>query len=271
MRSILHLSDLHFGRVDISLLQPLVTSAWRIRPDLVAVSGDLTQRARVREFRQARDFLGSLPGPQVVVPGNHDIPLYNPVLRFLMPLARYRRYISSDIAPAYIDKEMAVLGVNTTRSLVARGGRINIAQVQNICRHFSPTGRSPLRIVVTHHPFDLPEGYSNIHLVGRARMAMEFFARCGVDLFLSGHLHVTRTGNTARYMIPGFSALVIQAGTGISTRVRGELNSFNLIRLMPSEISVEAHTWRVDSGTFLPVRTMRFVRTEQAWVPREGG
>ena len=269
MRSILHLSDLHFGRIDKSLLNPLVAAAWRIGPDLVAISGDLTQRARVREFKQAREFLDSLPQPQVVVPGNHDIPLYNPLLRFLVPLARYRRHISKDTAPGYVDGEMAVLGVNTTRSLVARGGRINIAQVLNICRHFSLLGRGRIRIVVTHHPFDLPEGYSHIHLVGRARMAMEHFARCGVDLFLSGHLHITRTGNTARYMIPGFSALVIQAGTGISTRIRGELNSFNLVRVKHSEISVEAHTWQIDSGSFLPVRTTRFSRTERQWEPIE--
>lgn len=263
----MHLSDLHFGRVDRAMLQPLLLAAWEIKPDLVAVSGDLTQRARKAEFREARDFLGSLPLPQVVVPGNHDIPLYNPVLRFLKPLARYRRIISGDIAPMFIDEEIAVLGVNTTRSLVAKGGRINITQVENICMHFSRLEGEQTRIIVTHHPFDLPEGYSSVNLVGRSRMAMENFARCGVDLFLSGHLHITCAGNTARYRIPGFSALVIQAGTVISTRGRGELNSFNLLRIAPSEIQLETHAWQPGTGIFARSQASRFRRTGQGWAP----
>jgi len=265
----MHLSDLHFGRVDRAMLQPLLLAAWEIKPDLVAVSGDLTQRARRSEFREARAFLSSLPLPQVVVPGNHDIPLYNPVLRFLKPLERYKRFISGDIAPMYIDEELAVLGVNTTRSLVAKGGRINVTQVEGICMHFSRLGREKARIIVTHHPFDLPEGYSAVNLVGRSRMAMESFARCGVDLFLSGHLHITRTGSTARYMIPGFSALVIQAGTVTSTRGRGELNSFNLIRIALPEIELETHTWRPGTGTFARSRVAYFRNTGQGWVPQE--
>ncbi|HOE73260.1 MAG: metallophosphoesterase [Bacteriovoracaceae bacterium] len=269
MRSVLHLSDLHFGRVDRSSLKPLLRAAWEIGPDLVAVSGDLTQRARRSEFREARSFLSSLPLPQIVVPGNHDIPLYNPVLRFLMPLKRYKRFISGDIAPMYVDEEVAALGVNTTRSLVAKGGRINITQVESICRHFSRLERGQTRIIVTHHPFDLPEGYSTVNLVGRSRMAMEKFARCGIDLFLSGHLHITHTGNTARYMIPGFSALVVQAGTVTSTRGRGELNSFNLIRIDPPGIEVETHTWRPGALAFARSRSSHFMKTEKGWVPAD--
>src|SRR5436190_8754647 len=93
VRTIAHLSDLHFGRVAPETLSPLRDAVASLRPDLVAVSGDLTQRARKRQFQQARDFLDSLPGPQVVVPGNHDVPLYNVLARWLWPLENYRRHI----------------------------------------------------------------------------------------------------------------------------------------------------------------------------------
>jgi 3',5'-cyclic AMP phosphodiesterase CpdA len=97
MRTIVHLSDLHFGRVDQQLIEPLIKTISEIKPDLVAVSGDLTQRARSRQFVEARAFLDALPEPQIVVPGNHDIPLHNIFARFLGPLDKYRRYITDDL------------------------------------------------------------------------------------------------------------------------------------------------------------------------------
>lgn len=90
MRTIVHLSDIHFGRVDTSVVTPLINTVTSLRPDLVAVSGDLTQRARVSEFTHARRFLDTLPHPQIVVPGNHDVPLHNIFSRFSHPLERYR-------------------------------------------------------------------------------------------------------------------------------------------------------------------------------------
>lgn len=269
MRVLVHMSDLHFGRVSARLLEPLIQAVGEIRPDLVAVSGDLTQRARRSEFRQARDFLRSLPAPQIIVPGNHDIPLHNPVLRLFHPLERFMNYITPDLFPLFADGELAVLGVNTARALVAHGGRINFEQVLEICRRFSGLLGEQARIIVTHHPFDLPAGFSNIHLVGRSRMAMENFARCGADLFLSGHLHKAYAGTTERYLIPGFSALVIEAGTVVSTRRRGELNSFNLICIERRLISLETHAWDPERGRFSSASTRHFRKTGAGWVPSE--
>ncbi len=106
MRTIVHLSDLHFGRIDPAVCRALAEDVSALNPDLVVVSGDLTQRAREHEFEEARVFLKSLPLPQLVVPGNHDVPLYNFVARFLRPLTRYQRYITSDLKPFYADTEM---------------------------------------------------------------------------------------------------------------------------------------------------------------------
>src|SRR6266550_2681089 len=129
MRTLVHLSDLHFGRVDEQIIEPLISAVTEINPDLVAVSGDLTQRARSRQFRDARAFLNALPQPQIVVPGNHDVPLHNVFTRFLRPLDKYKRHITGDLHPTYVDDEIVVVGVNTARSLTIKGGRINADQV----------------------------------------------------------------------------------------------------------------------------------------------
>ncbi|HYO64219.1 MAG TPA: metallophosphoesterase [Pyrinomonadaceae bacterium] len=272
MRTLVHLSDLHFGRTDESVVASLSRSVNELRPDLVVVSGDLTQRARRRQFREARAFLDTLPRPQIVVPGNHDVPLYNVAARFLFPLANYRRYITDDLEPFYSDEEMAVLGINTARSLTFTEGRINTRQVERVRERLCPYADETFKIVVTHHPFDLPEGHDERKLVGRAAMAMEMIARCGADLLLAGHLHVSHTGHTARrYKIRGHSALVVHAGTATSTRQRGETNAFNVVRLRHPHISVERHAWRPERAAFAPAVSETFRHTPDGWsrVPDE--
>lgn len=270
MRTIIHLSDLHFGRVNLSLLEPLISSVKEIGPDVVAVSGDLTQRARSHQFQEARAFLDALPKPQIVVPGNHDIPLHNVFARFLEPLTKYKRYITEDLQPAYEDEEMVIIGVNTARSLVVKGGRINETQVGRLREKFCSLGSGVVKVVVTHHPFDLPEGHDERDLVGRARMAMTGLAECGADLFLAGHLHVSHTGHTKRYNIRGHSALVVQAGTATSTRERGEANSFNVLRVAYPSISVEKFTWDTLKGSFAVSTAEQFQHTDEGWVRNEG-
>src|SRR5215211_7176008 len=239
MRTIIHLSDLHFGRVNPLLIDPLIRIVREVEPDVVAISGDLTQRARSYQFQQARSFLDALPKPQIVVPGNHDIPLHNLFARFFEPLTKYQRYITDDLQPVYEDDELIIIGVNTARSAVFKGGRINKSQVVRLREKFCSLEDRVVKAVVTHHPFDLPEGHNERDLVGRAKMAMTDLADCGADLFLAGHLHISHLGHTKRYNIHGHSALVVQAGTATSTRERGEANSFNFLRIAFPEITVE--------------------------------
>lgn len=265
MRTLLHLSDLHFGRVDNSLVEPLLAAAHAVAPDLVVISGDFTQRARRREYRAARTFLSRMPEPQLVVPGNHDIPLWDVVRRFVSPLGRYRHYISSELMPFYQDDEIAVLGINTARSLTRKYGRINRRQVEEAGKILAGARPEAVKVVVTHHPFDVPAG-SRSRLVGRAVMAMEGLARAGVDLLLAGHLHLHHTGLTAqRYQIEGHSALVVQAGTTISTRGRGEANSFNVLRIERPAITIEHYTWSPEEAVFKEERVERFARGPAVW------
>ncbi len=266
MRTLAHISDLHFGRVDRAVLPALARAIRAARPDAVVVSGDLTQRARRQEFAEAREFLGSLPSPQIVVPGNHDVPLYDVASRWLRPLASYRHYISTDLEPFYADDEIAILGINTARSFAIKNGRINRLQVARSCARLERAGKDVTRIVVIHHPFDLPEADDRRGLVGRADMAMAAFARCGVDMILSGHLHVSRRSASAvRYRIPGYSALMVQAGTATSSRRRGELNSYNIIRIERPDIAIDTLIWDGERGDFALLETDQFRSGPEGW------
>ncbi len=267
MRKILHLSDLHFGRIDMAIIEPLIKMVFAINPDVVAISGDLTQRARSQQFIDAKGFLDRLPKPQIVVPGNHDIPLHNVFFRFLRPLDKYRRYITEDLQPFYSDDEIAVLGINTARSLTVKGGRINEDQVTQMRNKLCVLDGDIIKMIVTHHPFDLPETHDESDIVGRSQMAMNAFAECGADVFLAGHLHLSHTGQTAaRYKIKGHSALVVQAGTATSTRGRGESNSFNVIHLEQAKIKVERFEWKPEQLIFTTSLIECFSKADSGWI-----
>ena len=266
MRTLVHLSDLHFGRVDPSLLDPLASAIQALHPHVVVVSGDLTQRARKAQFAQARAFLDRLPRPQVVVPGNHDIPLYNVFKRFFAPLDNFRALVSDDAEPEYVDEEIAVLGVNTARSLTFKHGRINVEQVARLRDRLAGVPRQVTRIVVTHHPFDPPADADPSERLGRADMAMPALASLGVDVLLSGHLHATHVSNTAnRYRIPGFAALAVQAGTATSTRGRGEVNAFNVLRVDDPRIEVMRHGYDSKQRAFVALDGHAYTRRGDDW------
>jgi 3',5'-cyclic AMP phosphodiesterase CpdA len=267
MRTIVHLSDLHFGRLDGRVVGSLLSAINELEPSLVAISGDLTQRARRRQFEEARAFLESIRSPRLVIPGNHDIPLYGIATRFLAPLADYRRFIADDVEPVFLDEEIVVLGLNSVRSLTFGRGRLNERQVSRAVEKLRGVAPSLIKIIVTHHPFDLPADYASHHLVGRAHMAMAQLAALGADLFLAGHLHVSHIGHTAeRYEIAGHDALVVQAGT-ISTRLRGEANAFNILYVERPFITVVCRTWDAVRQTFLESSRRKFRHTVQGWIP----
>ena len=270
MRRLVHLSDIHFGSVDQNILLPLIDAVQRMEPHLVVVSGDLTQRARPSEFAEAAAFLDRLPQPQLVVPGNHDVPLYNPYSRFVDKLKRYQRYITPDLEPSHVDEEIAVVGINTARAWTWKGGRISSRQIAITREKFCALDPRISRVVVTHHPFDLPESIAAGNLVGRARLAMGHLAECGADLLLAGHMHLSSVSSTfVRYQIAGHSALVVQAGTATSTRGRGEINSFNSIQIESSSIVVERWEWSREEVAFKPTTRESYNKTKDGWKRRE--
>jgi 3',5'-cyclic AMP phosphodiesterase CpdA len=270
MRTIIHLSDLHFGRVDREVADALAATVASIAPQVVVVSGDFTQRARAEQFRDARAFLDSLGAPAVVVPGNHDIPLHNVFARFLTPLAGYRRYITTDLTPSYADPaanpELVIVGTDTTRSFTVGGGGIRRREVRRIRDILSALDESVVKVVVAHHPFDTPYAAATLRGSHRGAEAVELLTRAGVDLFLTGHLHVSYAGPTAtRYKVAGRSAIVVEAGTATSTRVRGESNAFNVVRIDASAMVVEHLEWQPGARAFAPGTVQRFARTADGW------
>jgi 3',5'-cyclic AMP phosphodiesterase CpdA len=159
-----------------------------------------------------------------------------------------------------------VAGINTARSSTWKGGRISHSQIARVHHRLCAAGEHAVKIVVTHHPFELPEGGATGSIVGRARAAMTSLASCGADLFLAGHLHVGFTAGTAvRYGIEGHSAVVIQAGTATSTRGRGEANSFNVIRIAYPEVEVERFSWDPATAQFHAGVPQIFRRVGRSW------
>jgi 3',5'-cyclic AMP phosphodiesterase CpdA len=265
MRTLVHLSDLHFGSIRDELVGPLLTAVGEIKPDVTAISGDLTQRARQRQFTAARAFVDALPGTKIIVPGNHDVPLYNVLARF-RKLQKYRRYITHDLEPFYCDTELAVLGLNTARALTFKSGRINEQQIRRAEARLWGLPRAVTKMVVTHHPLDLPESYRRRKLVGRARMAIERLNRCHIDVYLAGHFHVGGAEPTSfRIPIGGYWSIVVQSGTATSSRTRNDQNSFNVIHVMPPELSIERFSWEPRHAGFVITHRENFRRGDSGW------
>lgn len=259
---------MHFGAIDPLVLASLATSIRAAKPDMVVVSGDLTQRARNSQFRAARDFLATLPFPQLVVPGNHDVPFYNIAMRTFSPLSRYQRFFGTNMTPFFADREIAIVGVNTARALAFKDGRINRAQMAGVSQHLRHLDANVTRIVVTHHPFEGPLAQPLHGRIGRAAMAMASFSACGIDLVLSGHLHAGKTGLSAEhYDTGGYSALMVQAGTATSHRRRGQTNSFNMIHVKRPRLTVQRWNWDAGKADFVAAAGEGFQKIAGLWQP----
>jgi len=261
-----HISDLHFGTEDPAVAEALVADLTATPPALVVVSGDLTQRARRGQFAAARAYLARLPSPQIVVPGNHDVPLYDVLRRFLSPLGRYRHYVSDDVDPVFENDELFVAALNTARSLTWKNGRISCAQIDHLRRALARAGER-LKVVVTHHPF-LPPPQSadaGIDLVGRAHEALEVLDEFKVDLLLAGHLHHGYAGDIrAHYPSTRHSIIAAQAGTAISRRLRHEPNAYNRIALARPHLAIEVRTW--NGAGFVPTTRSGYAWRDGLWV-----
>jgi 3',5'-cyclic AMP phosphodiesterase CpdA len=267
MARLVHLSDLHFGAHDPRLVEAVEGEVDALKPDLVVVSGDFTQRARTEQFREACRFLERLQsaGHEVLgVPGNHDVPLYDVLRRFLSPLARYRRFIDDTLCPFVELPGVAILGINTARSLTFKDGRINEDQVAFIRETFSRTPADAFRILVTHHPlFALPVGEEMTPAIGRQELALDAIQNAGVDMLLAGHNHHASSGTASDLVTRAGAALVIQAGTATSNRVRDQEQSFNTIDIAQASVTVTVNGWQGDR--FAPQDAKLYAWADGRW------
>ena len=261
MTRLVHLSDLHFGAHDERLVAAVEQALDALKPDLTVISGDFTQRARTEQFRDACEFLGRLRdrGHEVLgVPGNHDVPLYDVLRRFLSPLARYRRFIDETLCPFVELPGVAVLGVNTARSLTFKDGRISRDQVEFVRETFALTSDAVVRILVTHHPlFALEVGEQVERAIGRQELALDAVEDSGVDMLLAGHAHHASSQDAGDLVTRAGGVLVVQAGTATSTRVRHQEQSFNTIDVAHAEdVTITVNAW--DGAGFEPTDARRY-------------
>jgi len=231
MSVLVQISDPHFGTEQPLVVLALLKLIQREKPDVAVLSGDITQRARRGEFAEAKRFVDRLAVPRtLVIPGNHDIPLFNPFARLFQPYANFSRAFGEELEPEHDSESLLVVCVNTTRPQRHVDGEVSDAQIDRIAGRLRTAKASQLRIVVTHHPVHVVRA-EDVHdlLHGHAK-AVRAWSRAGVDLILGGHIHVPYVVQLPSEVAPQ-GGWGVQAGTALSSRVRdGIPNSINLIR-----------------------------------------
>lgn len=269
MRRIAQISDLHFGAHDPAVVAALHDALVQLRPDLVVVSGDLSQRARTRQFVEADAFLSGLEArglTLLVVPGNHDVRAMNrPFARLFSPLSRYRRIVEKGRPRFFADEEVAVLGLTSAHGLTVKDGRLTNAQVRAIGRCFAGTTAGATRILVTHHPLvPLPRKEELERALRGAGRALKAVAAADVHLVLAGHHHAHTVVLAGPKLSLDPQVMVVQAGTATSWRRRGAPNSFNLIEVGPRQASIQE--WTSTGGVFAPGALSAYARSaERGW------
>ncbi|WP_102108754.1 metallophosphoesterase family protein [Oceaniglobus roseus] len=267
MKRLVHLSDLHFGRDRPELVKALAHRINDLAPDMVAISGDLTQRARNSQFEAARAFIDMLAPPVLSVPGNHDVPLDNLYMRLVAPWRRYRRWIAQELEPAHVDDEVMIIGINTVNRFNWQRGWFTKSDIRRVRASFEGD-KSRIRILVVHHPLEHLPGESKQLMKGSAE-ALEALASCGTDIVLSGHLHSWSAAPYAE-VTDRHSMLQVQAGTGLSTRVRGEENDFNLLTLKSGMVRVERFVADAEGRDYVPQRAAAFRLGPAGWQANGG-
>lgn len=258
MRRIIHISDLHFGRIRPETVDRLLAHINELNPDVVAISGDLTQRARASQFLEARSFLDRLRFPYVVVPGNHDVPLFNLYGRFFEPFKNYCKYISENLTPCFYDGEILVQGLTTARSRTISGGKLRDQHVQEAIARIRDAAPGIVKLIVTHHPLALFGVLDGVHA--------PYFRDVPVDIYLCGHLHQSQVQVTSKLTDElHHSALLIQSGTSTSSRLRHESNAFNMIEVELPQIRVRHYLYQDDTSAFSSTGFQIFQLSKSGW------
>ena len=257
MLTVLHTSDLQVGKpYRPEAAEALVRKVEQVRPDLVVVAGDLTQRAKAEEFRIARALLVRLgPAPVVVTPGNHDVPLYRFWERLATPYRNWKRFVSSELDTVTRLDGATVVALNSSaprRAIV--GGRLGDHQVALARLAFEQSPAPDVRILVVHHHFVVTDDGSGGSPLPGARSHLDAFSHMGIDLLLGGHVHQTRVlpPDDPRTAAP---FPVVSCGTTTSWRGRGEevdANSLNVIEIGTDEIRVVPHRLSREHHRFEP-------------------
>ena len=258
-------ADLHFGSVPEGLAEELRALIDGQKPDVVVIAGDLTLRARRREFEQAKVWLSAFEAPTLVLPGNHDLPYFNLVQRFRNPFHRYRHAANgTGLMPVIEREDGMVLGLNTTRSwqphLRWQEGTARLRDIEAAKAVLSSAPANRFKAVAAHHPLMNVPGLPRAEPVRRAKLALSTFAECGVDLVMSGHIHQSYAIEAE---VEGGLMLAVGAPTALSSRKRGEPNGFWMIEA--GEATIDCMLWLRSEVSFQPGPPRSFPRKRQGY------
>jgi 3',5'-cyclic AMP phosphodiesterase CpdA len=259
-----HISDIHFGAVDAGAAHSLADHINAADVSGIIVTGDLTQAGRKNEFREAAAYLQKFNAPVLVVPGNHDTPVYNLGRRFVSPWSRFRDYIHHDLSPSLEINDVFIVGLNSARraslTLDWSLGRLSSRQLDVASRKLQNAASAALKIVAFHHPVLPGPGRAGMAVINQPARAINAFASAGADVLLTGHAHVARAElhDNARKPL-----IVAAAGTATSTRLRGEAPSYNLLSWNGSELSVIIH--RFGASGYAEDIVKNFTRCKNVW------
>ena len=253
------------------VVEALVALVHAQAPELVVLSGDITQRAHRQQFRAARAFVDRLAAPALIaIPGNHDIPLFNAAKRLFKPYANFSREFGDDLEPSYETDELLAVALNTTRRYRHVRGEVSRSQVERVASRLSHATHRQLRLVIVHQPVCVTRSEDEVErLRGHAR-AVHRWSAAGADLIMGGHIHLPfvcalhdRYPNLPRH------TWGVQAGTAVSRRVREQTgNSINILRYTPSaagrKCAIERWDFIAEQAAFVPVTVdnLRFDRPD---------
>lgn len=268
MKRLLHISDPHFGTVQAPVMEALVNMAREQRPDVLVLSGDITQRARASQFSQAREFCDRLAIPRMLaLPGNHDIPLFNLYQRLFSPYGRYLRAFGPDVETCLNTPWLRGIGVKTTRRWRHKNGEVSVAQVERVAALLREAEPGQLRVVVVHQPVYVLRAEDEHDRLRGWEPAMRAWAAAGADVVLGGHIHLPYVCElSSRVAGLGRRLWCVQAGTALSSRVRWEApNSVNLLHYdgasEPLQCQLERWDYRSAAGCFEVAQTSELLLT----------
>ncbi len=246
MSLLLQISDPHFGTVRPEVAEALVQLAHVQRPDLLVLSGDITQRARPQQFSDARAFCDRLAIPAMLaLPGNHDIPLLNLWQRMFSPYRSYLRAFGPQLEPSLQTPAACVIGVKTTRRWRHKNGEVSAAQVARVAAALRNAGPGQLRVVVVHQPVMVLRAEDEHDRLRGWEPAVRAWAAAGADMVMGGHIHLPYVCELSS-LVPGLARRMwcVQAGTALSSRVRREApNSVNLLRYSSGQATCWVERW----------------------------
>ena len=257
MRRLAHISDLHFDDADQPVVLELAEELDDFDPDLIVVTGDLTEDARPSQFERARNFLDSLPFPRLVIPGNHDIaPVYHPVSRLFDPYGRYRQYFPYDLNGVFADDEILVLGLNTVHPLQGSDGIVSddqVAWVESLVSHHPDC----FHVLAAHHPLVRSEG----EMLREAKSLISVLAGTGIELVLTGHLRASQQHRLSELSGASESMLVARASTA-TTLEHGRI-SYNRIAVANRKVHIDLRSF--DGDAFVSEHCGSYERLDGGW------